>query len=188
MTSAKFWDRWVLLVGWLLVIFGLLLGFFNQTQLFDIAFNDQINSVFWPDGVPVESIERFQAWIYGVLGVTVSGWGVFIVFLAWHPFAKRELWARNCIFAGITLWYITDTTISFYFGVTFNAVFNTGLAVLVYVPLVATWKDFFKTRPIVTGSRCSVTGKRWPSMKTAPSGRHCTSPCWTVSAKLNSRV
>jgi hypothetical protein len=142
MASAKFWDRWLFLVGWLLVVFGLLLGFLNQTPLFDLAFNHQINSVFWPDGVPVESVEQFQAWIYGVLGVTVSGWGVFIVFLACHPFAKRERWARNCIFAGITLWYITDTAISLYFGVTFNAVINSAIVVLVYVPLVATWKDF----------------------------------------------
>jgi hypothetical protein len=142
MASAKLWDRWLLLVGWLLVVFGLLLGFLNQTQLFDLAFNRQINSVFWPNGTPVASIEQFQAWIYGVLGFTVSGWGVFVIFLAGNPFSKRERWARNCVFVGITLWYITDTAISLYFGVIFNAVFNTVLAVLFYVPLVATWKDF----------------------------------------------
>jgi len=142
MATAKFWDRWLLLVGWLLIVFGLSLGLLNQTQLFDIAFNRQINSAFWPNGVPVESIEPFQAWIYGVLGFTVSGWGVFVVFLARHPFRKREGWARNCIFFGITLWYITDTAISLYYGVAFNAAFNTALAILVYVPLAATWKDF----------------------------------------------
>jgi hypothetical protein len=119
-----------------------LLGFLNQTQLFDLAFNRQINSVFWPNGIPVASIEQFQAWIYGVLGFTVSGWGVFVIFLAGNPFSKRERWARKCVFVGITLWYITDTAISLYFGVIFNTVFNTVLAVLFYVPLVATWKDF----------------------------------------------
>jgi len=142
MESAKIWDRWLMLVGWLLVVFGLLLGFLNQTHLFDLAFNRQIDSVFWPNGTAVESIEKFQAWIYGVLGFTVSGWGVFVIFLARHPFSKRERWARNCIFVGITLWYITDTAISLYFGVIFNAVFNTVLAVLVYVPLVATRGEF----------------------------------------------
>jgi hypothetical protein len=142
MASAKFWDRWLLFVGWLLVVFGLLLGFLNQTQLFDVAFNRQINLVFWPDEVPAESIESFQAWIYGVLGFTVSGWGVFIVFLARYPFRKRERWARDCVIVGITLWYITDTSISLYFGVTFNAVFNTVLAGLVYAPLVATRGEF----------------------------------------------
>jgi hypothetical protein len=86
MTSARLWNLWLLLVGWLLVIFGLSLGFFNQSQLFDVAFNRQVNSVFWPNEIPVESIESFQTWIYGVLGFTVSGWGVFVIFLGLHPF------------------------------------------------------------------------------------------------------
>ena len=142
MTSAEFWNRWLLFVGWLLVVFGLLLGFLNQTQLFDVAFNRQIDPVFWPTGIATESIAFFQAWIYGVLGATVSGWGVFVVFLAAYPFKKRERWAWNCIAAGITLWYIADTSISLYFGVTFNAVVNTVLAGLVCAPLLATREEF----------------------------------------------
>ena len=142
MTSAEFWNRWLLFAGWLLVVFGLLLAFLNQTQLFDVAFNRQIDPVFWPAGVAAESIDSFQSWIYGVLGATVSGWGVFIVFLARYPFTKRERWARNCIAAGITLWYIADTSISLYFGVTFNAVVNTVLAGLVYTPLLETRQEF----------------------------------------------
>ena len=142
MTSAEFWNRWLLFAGWLLVVFGLLLAFLNQTQLFDVAFNRQIDPVFWPAGVAAESIDSFQSWIYGVLGATVSGWGVFVVFLARYPFTKREHWARNCIAAGITLWYIADTSISLYFGVTFNAVVNTVLAGLVYTPLLATRQEF----------------------------------------------
>ncbi|MEJ2582701.1 MAG: hypothetical protein P8127_13860 [Acidobacteriota bacterium] len=142
MTSAEFWNRWLLLVGWLLVAFGLLLGFLNQTQLFDVAFNRQIDPVFWPSRTPTESIESFQGWIYGVLGATVSGWGVFVVCLAAHPFKKRERWAWNCIAAGITLWYVADTSISLYFGVTFNAVVNTILGGLVYTPLLATRGEF----------------------------------------------
>jgi len=142
MIADQFWNRWLLCVGWLLVVFGLMLGFFNQTQLFDLAFNRQINSVFWSTSAAVDSMRSFQAWIYGVLGFTVSGWGVFFIFLVCYPFKNREKWARNCIFAGITLWYILDTGLSLYFNVTFNAAFNTVLAVLVYVPLAATWKDF----------------------------------------------
>lgn len=142
MTSAEFWNRWLLFAGWLLVVFGLLLAFLNQTHLFDVAFNRQIDPVFWPAGVAAESIDSFQSWIYGVLGATVSGWGVFVVFLARYPFTKRERWARNCIAVGITLWYIADTSISLYFGVTFNAVVNTVLAGLVYTPLLATRQEF----------------------------------------------
>jgi hypothetical protein len=137
-----FWDRWLVFVGWLLAVFGLLLAFFNQTPVFDVAFNRQIDAVFWPNEVPAEGIESFKTWIYGVLGATVSGWGVFILFLARFPFKKRERWARNCIAAGITVWYLADTSISLNFGVTFNALFNTLLAGFVYAPLLATRKEF----------------------------------------------
>ena len=142
MASANFWDRWLLFVGWLLVVFGLLLAFFNQSQVFDLAFNRQINAVFWPNSEQGRNVELFQTWIYGVLGATVSSWGVFVVFLARAPLRQREKWARNCILAGITLWYVTDTAISLFFGVAFNAAFNTVLAALVYVPLIATRGEF----------------------------------------------
>jgi hypothetical protein len=141
-TATGFWDRWLLFVAWLLVVFGLLLAFFNQTRLFDVAFNRQIDPVFWPEMVLADSINLFQSWIYGVLGATVAGWGMFIVFLARHPFPRRERWARDCIAAGFIVWYIADTSISLYFGVLFNALFNTLLAGLVFAPLLATKKEF----------------------------------------------
>ena len=145
MKSSTFWDRWLSLMGWLLVVFGLILGFFNQTQLFYFVFNRHVSSVLWPNGISPNNIVPFQAWIYGVLGFTVSGWGVFVLFLARHPFKKRERWARDCLFVGITLWYTTDTALSLHYGVNFNAVFNTALAVLFYLPLGITWNDFKKT-------------------------------------------
>lgn len=142
MASQQFWDKWLLVVGWVLSVFGLLLAFANQTWLFDIIFNRHVNTVFWPSNVAMESIEPFQAWIYGVLGATVSGWGVFIVFLARQPFKRRERWAWNCIFAGITLWFFPDTAISVYFGVFINVAFNIVVATVVYLPLVATRHQF----------------------------------------------
>ena len=51
MTSAEFWNRWLLFAGWLLVVFGILIAFLNQNQIFDVAFNRQIDQVFWPAGV-----------------------------------------------------------------------------------------------------------------------------------------
>lgn len=44
--------------------------------------------------------------------------------------------------AGITLWFIPDTAISIYFGVTVNVALNVTIAILVYVPLAATRRLF----------------------------------------------
>ena len=70
----------------------------------------------------------FQRFVYGVLGMTVAGWGVFFIYVARYPFRRRERWAWTCIFAGITLWFIPDTAISAYFGVYVNVALNVTIA------------------------------------------------------------
>lgn len=142
MRGFAFWIRWLVTVGWVLIVFGLALAVFNQTGLFDLAFNQRIDPAFWPTGTAPDAIQPFQAWVYGVLGATVSGWGVFVLMLARHPLKDRQRWAWTCLAAGFTLWFVVDSSISAYFGVFFNVVFNSLLAFLVYLPLVATRREF----------------------------------------------
>ena len=142
MKSFSFWRGWLVTVGSILTLFGLALVFFNQSPLFDAVFNNHINPSFWPSGAISPDIVRFQAWIYGVLGATVAGWGAVVVFIARYPFHRRESWARDSIAVGISLWYLADTAVSLYFGVGFNAAFNTIVLILVWVPLALTWKAF----------------------------------------------
>lgn len=148
MTSNRLWDTWMVAVGWILVVFGILLAFANQTRLFDVVFDNQVNRVFWSSPVVPESVVPFQRFIYGVLGMTVAGWGVFIVYIARYPFRRRERWAWTCILAGITLWFIPDTAISIYFGVTANVALNVTIAIPVYVPLIATRRQFTNVEAI----------------------------------------
>ena len=153
MTSNRLWDTWMVAVGWILVVFGLLLAFTNQTRLFDVVFNNQVNTVFWSSPVAPESVVPFQRFIYGVLGMTVAGWGVFFIYVARYPFRRRERWAWTCIFAGITLWFIPDTAISAYFGVYANVALNVTIAILVYVPLFATRRQFTNRIAVQPDSR-----------------------------------
>jgi len=138
MSHQDFWNRWLLVVGWILVLFGVAFAVLNQTWLFDLAFNRSIDPVFWGEGSLSGEAATFQAWIYGVLGATIAGWGVFVIFLAKYPLQRRERWAWRCLLIGITVWFVLDTAISGYFGVLFNVLFNCLVAVLVYVPLLAT--------------------------------------------------
>lgn len=144
MQRFNFWQKWLFAVGIYLAVFGLVLAFFNQTQLMDFAFNSRINPVFWNAGDIPEDTVHFQAFIYGVLGATVSGWGIFLAFLAYYPFKAREKWARNCVAVGMATWFTADTAISVFYQVTFNVVFNTILLLLVGMPLLFTRKDFSK--------------------------------------------
>jgi len=142
MCNFNFWQKWLFFVGIYLAVFGLVLAFFNQTYVMDFVFNNQINSVFWSVHAILENIFPFQSWVYGVLGATVAGWGIFIAFLAYDPFKAREKWAWNCIAAGISIWFISDTSISAFYDVTFNVVFNVVLLIFIGLPLLFTRKFF----------------------------------------------
>jgi len=138
----SFWQRWLFVVSLILIIFGLLMALFNRTVVFTWLFDRQINPVFWGTADAPGGAAAFQGWIYGVLGATIAGWGCFVAFVAHHPFKKKERWSWNCLITGLLVWFLIDTSISLYFGVYFNAAFNTILLVLVILPLAFTRKYF----------------------------------------------
>jgi hypothetical protein len=142
MSQFLFWQKWLLVLGGVIVAFGLALAMFNQTPLFDALFNRQINPTFWIEADVTPQIRAFQQWAYGVLGATMAGWGVFILFIAREPFRRRERWAWNCLAFGIGLWFVVDTALSIAANVIFNAAFNSLLLVLVLLPLLATRSYF----------------------------------------------
>jgi hypothetical protein len=137
----SFWQRWLFVVSLIIVLFGLVMALLNGTPVFDL-FNGQIDPVFWNKEPLGEAAENFQAWIYGVLGATVAGWGIIIAFVVHYPFKRKEKWAWNSLAAAVLFWYVLDTAISLYYGVGFNAVFNTILLILILLPLVFTRKQF----------------------------------------------
>ena len=147
MNNFKFWQRWLLIVGVVVAVFGFFMAVFNGTSIFNI-FNDQINPVFWGTEEPSGPSIAFQRWVYGAWGATVSGWGFFLVFIARYPYRNREKSARNYLIYGLAIWFIVDTAISIYYAVYFNAIFNTVLLLLVALPLGFTWKVFDKVLPI----------------------------------------
>lgn len=146
MIKSQFWDTWLFVVAILIVVFGIFLAFFNQSAFFDFLFNNQINPVFWP-GLPPNDARLFQTWSYAVLGATVAGWGVFIAFIARYPFRRRDPWAFNCLAGGLGLWYGLDSGLSLYYGVWFNALFNTLLLIAAALPLFFTAREFRHANP-----------------------------------------
>jgi hypothetical protein len=142
MGSFSFWQRWLFVVALVLVAFGIALALFSQTTVFDVLFNHQINPAFWRTQDTPAFVAAFQGWVYGVLGATVSGWGIFLAFIARYPFRNQERWSWNCMAVGMTVWYVVDTFLSLRFGVVFNATFNTIVLAAVIAPLFATRKAF----------------------------------------------
>lgn len=144
MQTFQFWHRWLFIAALCICAFGVMLALFNSTILFK-AFNRQIDAVFWPGGISPQDTKTFQQWIYGVLGATVAGWGMFLAFLARYPFRNREKWAWNCIMSGLVVWFLIDTPVSFYYKVYFNVIFNIMTFIAVLLPLFFS-KKYFETR------------------------------------------
>ncbi len=141
MPSFSFWQRWLIIVALVVTAFGIVVALVSGTPLFDL-FNRQIDPAFWGTGAVGDAAKRFQQWIYGVLGATIAGWGIFITYVARYPFSRKERWAWNYLALGLLVWYVLDTLISASYGVYFNVAFNTVLLILVMLPVWFTRKDF----------------------------------------------
>ena len=142
MKRFDFWTRWLVVLAWAMVAFGLLFAFFNQTAPFDWLFNHRVNRLFFAEGIPQADARAFQRWAYGVLGAVLAGWAVSMAFVAQYGLRTKARWTWRCYAFGVGLWFLVDTAISLYFGMLLNAVFNTVLLVLVAVPLAAIRKHF----------------------------------------------
>ncbi len=140
MGTMAFWQRWLFVVSVLISIFGILMALLSGTPIFDL-FNQQINPAFWGANSVDATARVFQAWVYGLWGATIAGWGIFFTFIAHYPFRHKEKWAWNCLAWGLAVWFVLDTSLSIYHRVYFNVVFNTALLILVGLPLVATRND-----------------------------------------------
>jgi hypothetical protein len=142
MSGFDFWRRWLVVVTWALVVFGLGLALFSRNRLFDLVFNDRVDPVFWPMGAMTLETKAFQRWIYGVLGAVLAGWSVSMAVLVQHAFPLRQRWVWSTLVLGIGVWFVVDSTVSLYFGVMFNLFVNALLLVALGAPLAATRKDF----------------------------------------------
>jgi hypothetical protein len=134
-------QRWLVVLGVIIVVFGVALAFLYSTPLFDI-FRTQIDPVFWGAGELAGGTVPFQLWIYGVLGATMAGWGVCIAFIAAVPFKRKEKWAWDCLAIAVSLWFVIDTFLSWRFGAMFNVLFNMLIFFAALAPLLLSRKYF----------------------------------------------
>ncbi len=140
MSRFQFWQRWLLIVGIGITVFGVLMAFLSGTPLFDL-FNHQIDPAFWGTNPVSDSAREFRQWVYGVWGATIAGWGMFVLFIAHYPFKRQEPWAWNCLIYGLVLWFVLDTALSISYRVWFNVIFNIALLVLALLPVLSTRRD-----------------------------------------------
>ena len=139
----RFWQRWLLVVAALIIVFGAVIAVLSWTPVFSV-FNGLVNCTFWPQSEPDAGAQDFTLWAYGMLGATMVGWGVFLAFIVRYPFADKERWARDCVAIGVAAWFLIDTSVSVWMRAYFNVVINLLILVLIALPMIITINEFTK--------------------------------------------
>lgn len=123
MFSFSFWHKWLLGLSGLIILFGVGMALTSGTSLFNL-FHNQVAPVFWGRPRPTPPCAASSSeWVYAVLGATMLGWGMFLAFMVFYAFKKREPWSWVCISLGLGLWFMLDTAVSAWCRVTLNVLF-----------------------------------------------------------------
>ncbi len=142
MKNFNFWYRWLIVASCLIILFGLSLVLFSNTFLF-VPFNKMVQNLF-PIGGNLIVLNHLRTWLYAVLGATMIGWGICILYILKNAFLRKEKWAWLAIAIGLLSWFIPDTFMSCFCGALFNVVLNSLLLLTFLLPLIFTFKEFNK--------------------------------------------
>lgn len=145
-----FWQKWLFYSSLLFALCGIAFAIYGDNPLF-APYTHAIAAVFWQaSDIPVE-IKPFQRFIFGPLGGTIACCYILLAFIAWYPFKRKEVWARNAIIAAFGTWILLDSAVSLYFGVYFQIyIINVFSFLQKSLPIIFTWKDFKTINPEAT--------------------------------------
>lgn len=142
--SFAFWRGWLFYTSLLFALYGLVLAFFGNSILFRPYFN-ALNSIFWPGEGPTAQTEQFRLFVCGPLGGTIACTYILLAYLAWFPFSRKEKWVIVAILISFGTWFIIDSAVCIYYGVYFQVyIINTFSLLQKALPLIFTWKEFYK--------------------------------------------
>lgn len=142
MKSFIFWQRWLFCSSLLFALFGIVLAVYGKNPFF-LPYNKALAHIFWlSDNTPAK-IEPYSSFISGPLGATIACCYILLAFIAWFPFKRKELWARNAIIVAFGIWVILDSAVCIYYGVYFQVYIINAFSVLQKgLPIIFTWKEF----------------------------------------------
>ncbi|MFK7935653.1 MAG: hypothetical protein AB8G22_19220 [Saprospiraceae bacterium] len=144
MTDQRFlfWQKWLTYANVFALIIGLLAAFAIDSFVFDV-YNQNIQ-IQYADGQPLDpQMNLMKKWLFGIIGGTIAGFQLLIIFISENAFRKRERWAWVAVFSGMLMWFVVDSTACICYGAWFNVwLINIPSFILILIPLIATRKVF----------------------------------------------
>ena len=137
-----FWQKWLVWANVLTVVVGLLVAFAGNSQVF--AYHNSFTSrIFFEEKIITGDTLAFKNWLFGIIGGTIVGFHVLMIFIAQNAFKNKEKWAYQAMWAGLLSWFLIDSGVSYYYGAIHNIVMiNIVALTLIVIPLLMTRKEF----------------------------------------------
>jgi hypothetical protein len=143
--SFQFWQKWLFYTSLIFTLFGITFAIYGNNPLFT-PYNQALAQIFWHNPQFPGDAEPFRAFIWAPLGGTIACCYILLAYIAWYPFRRKEIWARNCILIAFSTWVALDSGVCLYYHVYFQIYIINAFSILVKsLPIIFTWKDFEKT-------------------------------------------
>lgn len=120
---------------------GLYIAVFPEGFLLRI-YNLRLAEHFFQDGTANHSTE-LKNWLFGVLGGTILGFHILMIFIIVFPLKRMERWAYYALWIAMLAWFIVDTSSSLYHAAYFNVVIINLFALVVNVIPLLFLKPYF---------------------------------------------
>ncbi len=138
----NFWLQWLIVANVIIIIMGFMVAFFGDSFLFYFH-NEATKEVFFEGNEIQGSTLHYKKFLYGIIGGTMVGFQVLMLFIVHYPFRKKEVWAYRALWAGLLSWFVIDTSLSTFHGAYHNVyLINLFALLLMGLPLVMTRKYF----------------------------------------------
>ncbi len=138
----RFWQKWLTYANVMSVGVGLLCAFAGNSFFFE-AHNSYTKEVFFDGAEFSEEVLTLKNWLFGIIGGTIVGYHILMIYISENAFKKKEKWAYNALWLGLMTWFLIDSGISFYTGAVHNIIIiNLVALVAIGLPLTMTRKKF----------------------------------------------
>jgi hypothetical protein len=127
----EFWRKCLLWANIMTIGVGLVVAFAGNSLVLS-PHNHATQELFF-NGTPMDvNVLKFKNWLFGIIGGTIVGFHVLMVFIINHSFKNREVWAYRAMWWGLLSWFVIDSGISFYYKAYHN-IYLINLVALVLI-------------------------------------------------------
>jgi len=139
-----FWQKWLTLANVFALLVGLWVAFAGNT--FPLSIHNAFTEEVFLDGESFSpQVLALKNWLFGIIGGTIVGFHLLMIFISEHAFKKKEKWAYQAMWLGLLSWFCIDSGISIFSHAGYNVwLINAPALIMIGTPLLATYKAFFR--------------------------------------------